>query len=141
MRPRYIWEVTAHVDEMAPAIMPRWLHTLVTAPGRTTQSHDGTPLVLREGERNARLFQLACTLRRYELGARALRGALAAVNEEHCVPPLEPGEVAKIAASAARYAPPARCDLCGAPLPQDGERSTAARDEDALMARALGVMR
>jgi len=103
-------------------------------PGR-----DGTPLVLREGERNDRLFQLACALRRYELGNEALRGALEAINRVHCMPPLEPGEVAKIAASATRYAPPARCETCGAPLPQDGERTGAAHDEDALIARALGV--
>jgi hypothetical protein len=140
MRPRYTWEVTAHLDEVAPAIMPRWLLTLVTAPVRSTFSHDGTPLLLREGERNACLFRIGCALRRYGLGAPALRDALEVVNRAHCATPLEAAEVAKIAASASRYAPPARCNTCGAPLSQDGEHARAAVDEDALMARALGVV-
>jgi len=139
MRHRYAWEVTADLDDVVLGQLSRWALTLVTAPRRSMPTRDGTPLVLREGERNDRLFQLACVLRRYELGEQALTGALAAINRVHCVPPLEPAEVAKIAASATRYAPPARCETCGAPLPQDGERTTAAGDEDALIARALGV--
>jgi Primase C terminal 1 (PriCT-1) len=140
MRPRYTWEVTAHLDEVAPAIMPRWLLTLVTAPGRSTLPRGGTPLLLREGERNRRLFQLGAALRRCGIGAEALCGALEAVNRAHCVPPLEVDEVAKIAGSAARYAPSARCTACGAPLPEEHRRGGDGRDEDALVARALGVL-
>jgi hypothetical protein len=139
MRARYTWDVTADLDAVAPAQLPRWVLTLVTGPRRSMPGGDGAVLQLREGERNDRLFQLACALRRYGLGAQALDGALEAINRVHCVPPLEPAEVAKIAASASRYAPPARCETCGAPLPQDDERRGAVGDEDALMARALGV--
>src|SRR5262245_61917829 len=138
MRHRYAWDATADLDDVVPAPLPRWALTLVTGPGRSMPGRDGTPLVLREGERNARLFQLACALRRYGLGAPALEGALEAINRVQCVPPLASGEVAKIAASATRYAPPARCDRCGAPLPQDDERRGAVGDEDALIFRALG---
>jgi putative DNA primase/helicase len=133
----YVWDVTADPDMVPLAAVPRWLLDRMRTRARARLPVDGTPL--GEGERNARLFQLGCLLRRYRLGEPALRGALEAINRVQCVPPLEPSEVAKIAASATRYAPPARCDLCGAPLPQDGERTTAARDEDALIARALGV--
>jgi hypothetical protein len=139
MRPYYAWEVTAHIDDVAPAGLTRWLLTIVTAPRRRLPLRQGTALRLREGERNARLFRLACALRRYALGERALRGALEAINQAHCVPPLEPGEVARIAASATRYAPPARCERCGGPLPQDAECTATALDEDALVARALGL--
>jgi Primase C terminal 1 (PriCT-1) len=141
MRPRYTWDATAHLDEVAPAIMPHWLLTVVTARERDTLSRDGTPLVLRKGERNWRLFQLGSAQRRYGVGAEVIRESLEAVNRAHCVPPLDADEVAKIAASAARYAPAARCDPCGAPLPEDGARAAAGLDEDALMAGALGVVR
>jgi len=139
MRHRYAWDATAHLDDVAPASLPPWAVTLVTAPRRSLPGREGTVLRLCEGERNVRLFQLGCALRRYGVEEPALRGALEAVNRVQCVPPLEPGEVAKIAASATRYTPPARCDLCGAPLPQDDERRGAVGDEDALIARALGV--
>ena len=136
MRRRYAWDVTASLEDVAPGSLPRWVLTL---PRRSMQ-RDGAALLLREGERNDRLFQIGSALRRYGLGEQALRDALEAINRVHCVPPLELREVAKIAASATRYAPPARCETCGAPLPQDDERRGAVRDEDALIARALGVM-
>src|SRR5262245_20766831 len=98
MRRRYAWDVTANLDDLAPGSLPRWVLTLVTVPRRSMQS-DGA-LLLREGERNDRLFQLGSALRRYGLGELALRGALEAINRVQCVPPLEPTEVAKIAASA-----------------------------------------
>jgi hypothetical protein len=105
MRHTYAWDVTAHIDEVVPGLMPRWLLTLVTVPGRSTLPRDGTPLVLREGERNHRLHQLASLLRRYGLGERAICGCLEVINREHATPPLDPDEVARIAASAARYTP------------------------------------
>src|SRR5262245_42950830 len=91
---------------------------------------DGTPLVLREGERNDRLFKLACAQRRYGIGADALRAFLEAVNRAHCVPPLDVDEVATIANSAARFTPTERCVHCGNPLSQDHAR----REEDAASA-------
>jgi hypothetical protein len=108
MRPRYTWEATAHIDDVAPGILPPWLLTLVTAPGRSLQTREDTPLLLREGERNSRLFRIGSALRRYGIGEQALRGTLEALNRAHCVPPLEASEVAKIAASATRYAPEGR---------------------------------
>jgi hypothetical protein len=63
-----------------------------------------------------------------------------AINAVHCQPSLPADEVARIASSAARFAPSARCSACGAPLPQDDVRATEHRDEEVLMARALGVV-
>jgi hypothetical protein len=77
---------------------------------------DGTPLVVRAGERNRRLFQIACTLRRYGANAAALRDALTAINREHCTPPLGADELARIAASATRYVA-----VSTAPWPTDAD--------------------
>jgi hypothetical protein len=140
MRPRYAWELTAHIDDVAPATLPPWVLTLVTAPARRMQVGDGRGRLLREGERNDGLFRIASALRRHGLVEKALRAAVEAINRLQCVPPLEPGEVAKIAASATRYAPAARCEWCGAPLLQETEHTATALDEEALMARALGVV-
>jgi len=135
MRHTYAWEVTAHIDEVVPGVMPRWLLALVTAPRRSTLTRDGTPLVLREGERNHRLHQLASLLRRYGLGEGAIFGCLEVINREHATPPLDPEEVARIAASAARYAPAPEAFLASVAF-QHGRR----RDDafEAVVSAALG---
>ena len=147
----YAWQIGNEPDAIRLAAAPAWLFTVEAADASRNQrtAHakdrldplraDGTSLVLREGERNRRLFQLGAAFRRYGLGTRALRTCLEAINAEHCRPLLPAGEVARIARSATPFAPPARCGACGAPLPQD-EASAAALDEDALIARALGVV-
>jgi hypothetical protein len=109
MRSHYAWEVTAHLDEVVPGIMPPWLLTLVTTPGRSTLSRDDTPLRLPEGERNDHLFRLASGQRRLGLSPQAILEYVKIVNDHHCHPPLEANELARIAASASRY-PPARSD-------------------------------
>ena len=101
------------------------------------------PLVLREGERNRRLFQLGAATRRYGVGAdSALRAWLEVVNRPLQCRPLaggRGGQRLRASAKPLRTAGPLQ-HPCGAPLPEDGGRSTAARDEDALIARALGVV-
>jgi hypothetical protein len=101
----YTWETIAHPDEVALAPAPPWLLARLRERATDRLRADGTPLVLREGERNDGLFRIACMWRRYGVGVDALRGALGAVNQAHCVPPLEAAEVRQIAESAARYAP------------------------------------
>ncbi len=58
-----------------------------------------------EGERNEKLFRLACSLRGRGLGPEEINGALQARNANECDPPLDPSEVQRIAWSAARYEP------------------------------------
>ena len=84
----------------------------------------GEALVIRAGERNARLFALACALRRYGLGPRALHTCLVAVNDEHVQPPVPAAEVARIVASASRYPIPADpvTSRGSRPLPHEGGR-------------------
>jgi hypothetical protein len=102
---RYIWEETAHHRDLALAVMPAWLLDLVEQPSRDQLQRDGTPLVICEGERNRRLFQLACVQRRYGLNAKAIRAYLDIVNREHVQPPLGAAELEKIAVRAATYEP------------------------------------
>lgn len=55
------------------------------------------------GTRHTRMVSLAGTLRARGLSPPALAAALAAENQTRCSPPLPPGEVAEIAASAAKW--------------------------------------
>jgi hypothetical protein len=59
-----------------------------------------------EGQRNSRLFRIACALRRHGCTPQEILTAVRCVNRR-CVPPLDDGELREIVASAARY-PPAR---------------------------------
>jgi putative DNA primase/helicase len=106
----YAWQLGNEPGTVPLAPIPAWLldhlHEHRDAGDRLCQH--GTPLVLREGERNVGLFRLACLLRRRGVNARALHGCLEAINLEHAHPPLGAAELERIAASAARYAPASR---------------------------------
>jgi hypothetical protein len=106
MRPNYEWEVTADIHDVAPSIMSSWLLALITAPPRRNmQTRASVPLVLHEGERNDRLFRLACGARRFGLSPQVIREHVESINRHHCQPPLDADELVRIAASAARYDP------------------------------------
>jgi hypothetical protein len=102
---RYEWDAGASPGEAALQAPPAWLLTLISNGGSERRRADGITLEIREGERNRRLYELACGLRRHGLGERAIREALAAINRYHVVPPIEDDELGRIAASAARRAP------------------------------------
>ena len=57
------------------------------------------------GQRNATLARLAGAMRRVGMSQSEIQAALERANVERCSPPLDAGEVARIAASMARYAP------------------------------------
>ena len=63
------------------------------------------PEMIPEGQRNDRLFRLGCALVHYHASPAAIRAALLAENAARCAPPLLEEEVARIVASATRYAP------------------------------------
>lgn len=58
-----------------------------------------------EGGRNSTLCSIAGTLRRRGANEEAIVGALHAINEAQCKPPLDTSEVERIARSVARYSP------------------------------------
>jgi hypothetical protein len=65
-----------------------------------------SPAVLSEGQRNSALASMAGSMRQKGFGEAAIIAALLAENTDRCRPPLSESEVAKIARSIARYAPP-----------------------------------
>jgi hypothetical protein len=97
--------------------VPEWLLDLLQAPAasngngapRTNSTANGNapadtaPIIA--GQRNATLASLAGGMRRTGDDAKAIEAELAKVNASRCRPPLDHGEVARIAASIARYAP------------------------------------
>lgn len=107
---RYGWR-----NRLRPAEIPPWLLKLLTAekekpaaasaskPPRQTSvtAHHGP--VIPEGSRNHRLFRVACAMRGNGSGQAEIEAELLGVNAFRCRPPLDPEEVRKIAASAARY--------------------------------------
>jgi hypothetical protein len=128
---RYCWEIGNAPHEIKLAAAPAWLLDRLRHHGDRLQ-HDGTPLVIPQGERNSTLFRLACAFRRYGLDAETIVACLAVVNARHCMPPEDAEAVADIAARAARYEP-------GVFTPFHPSDAAEART-DAIIARKLQVV-
>jgi hypothetical protein len=119
---RYVWDLTAHPDETPLAPAPRWLLELIATTARRGTPGGHEELRLVHGERNDRLFRLACAWRRQGLSRAVIRAMLEVVNREHCVPALvDRRELDGIADSATKY-------------PPEGDVA-----DDALLAAALRV--
>jgi len=98
----YEWIVSPEEAELAEA--PAWLIDLLE---RERPKGPAGPVGERipEGRRNKDLASIAGTMRRRGMGEAEILAALRVANEQRCEPPLEAGEVEKIAASVARYEP------------------------------------
>jgi putative DNA primase/helicase len=131
----YVWQIGHEQDAVGLASAPLWLLERLRAGMADRLRVDGTPLVIHRGERNHRLHQLACLLRRYGLGERAIVGCLEVINREHAMPPLEPDELGRIAVSAVRYAPAPEAFLASAAF-QHGRRHDDAFE--AVVSAGLG---
>lgn len=103
---RYLWEASSDpADGVSLAPLPPWLVRLCVARKEPLRGPDVAPEVFPSGGRNHGLHRLASSLRAKGLSAEEILGALEVANRDRCVPPLKADEVAKIAESAARYAP------------------------------------
>ncbi|HEY0100851.1 MAG TPA: bifunctional DNA primase/polymerase [Pyrinomonadaceae bacterium] len=114
---RYEWRGTAE-----PSPLPSWLLTLLTkerakpeskaatagATPRSGVTTNASGALIPAGERNKKLFRIACALRGDGSTHQQIVEELAAINSTRCAPPLDEGELRRIASSAARYAPEAR---------------------------------
>jgi putative DNA primase/helicase len=98
----YEWIVSPKDADLADP--PEWLMRLLE--GRRFTAPAG-PVGERipKGERNKGLASIAGTMRRRGMGEAEILAALQVTNARRCEPPLEAEEVAKIAASVARYEP------------------------------------
>jgi len=98
----YEWILSPEEAELADP--PEWLMQLLErerAKGPAAPVGERIP----PGKRNDVLASLAGTMRRRGMGEGEILAALQVANEQRCQPPLEAEEVAKIAASVARYEP------------------------------------
>lgn len=95
----YAW---APGTEGEPAPLPPSLVPSLTAVNwRHADIRGGQPLL--EGQRNDRLFRLACHFRAAGLTGNEIAAALLTVNASRCRPPLPDRDVQRIADSATRY--------------------------------------
>lgn len=91
-------------QEGAPRIPEELARAIWNAAGQRRQADRrdaGSPIP--EGGRNNALASLAGSMRRRGMGYAAIHAALNQVNEEQCVPPLDDGDVRRIAQSVCRY--------------------------------------
>lgn len=89
---------------------PPHLIALLQAASRkrmTVERNESGGMVIANGQRNDKLFRMGCQLRRNGVSEKAILGALHAINDEHCGPPLPTDELRLIAESCARYEPEA----------------------------------
>jgi hypothetical protein len=102
----YGWAEGLEMESVPLAELPGWLLNLIAQPAKRTRvegaSKDET---IAKGTRNATLASRAGTLRRGGLSEEAIATALLQENEDHCDPPLDEGEVRRIAKSIGRYDP------------------------------------
>jgi P4 family phage/plasmid primase-like protien len=120
----YFWDGIEEIEQQKIAHAPGWLLTMLrealerkAAPGA---SESKTPPKIISGGRNSTLFKTAARARRFGWGEKEILAALVAINQERCEPPLEYTELARIAASAAKYSPNARFNLfANEPIPVD----------------------
>lgn len=101
--------VTVNVPSMpwqegAPPIPEELARAIWNAAGQRRQADRrdaGSPIP--EGGRNNALASLAGSMRRRGMGYAAIHAALSQVNDEQCMPPLDDGDVRRIAQSVCRY--------------------------------------
>jgi hypothetical protein len=99
---RYRWLPGRGPGDIHPTAAPEWLWREEPTRLRSPEVEPGGPI--REGQRNSRLFRIACCLRRHGCTPREILHAIRCINER-CVPPLDRRELDEIVRSAARYPP------------------------------------
>jgi hypothetical protein len=100
----YKWSDELDIGPGDLPLPPQWLlEALTKKPTPTWQAEAAGKI--GEGLRNRVLFRMGCAMRRPGFGEPKILAALNAANIARCDPPLDPQEVARIAQSAAKYAP------------------------------------
>ena len=107
---RYTWEVLHEPDDTPVAPLPDWVRVLCQETAQRTTVDAGAPIP--NHQRNDTLFRHGCRMRRQSFTEVVILAALREMNATQCQPPLAAAEVAKIAASCAKYEPgPSQEDL------------------------------
>ena len=125
----YAWAPGRGPKDVAPAPFPDWLLQYLqmgSSRGGSLGLFSEEVIKVKEGERNRTLFRQAASARSRGLGRPAIVAMLQAVNATQCEPPLQDGEVDRIASSAAEYPPGGSRDAIGAH--NDDLRGVTAQD-------------
>jgi Protein of unknown function (DUF3631)/Bifunctional DNA primase/polymerase, N-terminal/Primase C terminal 1 (PriCT-1) len=151
----YTWLRGKSLDDLPLAVVPSFVLKLLSQArigprfetgGTRIETRNGgfetggTPT----GGRNSHLISVAGRMRREGLGGVGLRDALQAENEAACKPPLDPAEVARVAASAERYPAPGGARsvadvLTASGVTSLGEASSVAEREEAARRLKIAV--
>jgi hypothetical protein len=100
---RYRWHRRRGPTDIRPAWAPEWLWRSHSVAGNAEgQGEVGGPIP--EGQRNNRLFRIACCLRRHGCTPQEILAAVRCINRR-CVPPLKEVELRELARSSSRYPP------------------------------------
>lgn len=100
---QYQWQDGWNPRKVQMAQLPDWLLKKMIPVG--VKQAPPIPAVLKEGVRNSWLASGAGTMRRRGFSESAILAALKAENRARCKPPLDEGEVERIARSIHRYEP------------------------------------
>jgi len=105
---QYCWLIEQEPGECEVADAPTWLMELIDAPSTplmATPDGSGSDETIPEGLRNTTLANQAGHMRQIGMTAEEIAPALQAINLRRCKPPLDSGEVERIADSIGRYDP------------------------------------
>ena len=106
---KYEWEVN-EAERIAKS--PEWLIELIT---KHKEQEDKPKIDIKEpivkGERNDKLFRLACKYLDQGVTGQALYGLIKGFNAENCNPPLKDQEIERIVLSAEKYNPSKYLDI------------------------------
>jgi Bifunctional DNA primase/polymerase, N-terminal/AAA domain/Primase C terminal 1 (PriCT-1) len=99
----YEWELTLRINDVGIADWPQWLINAISQPTNSQNSGQRfeLPDKIRDGTRNEYLFRYARSLHARKSDFDEILDALRPVNQRRCEPPLEDGELFKIARNAA----------------------------------------
>jgi hypothetical protein len=100
---KYRWLRRRGPGDVRAVWAPEWLWRRQQEEGARGQGIEaGAPI--SEGQRNTRLFKIACALRRHGCTPREILCAVRCVNRR-CLPPLGERELRDVAANSSRYRP------------------------------------
>lgn len=118
---RYLWDGMRVLEQQPIAPAPAWLLERLRGDLDKQSAPKTQPVAnaIAEGERNTRMFKLACSLRRKGLSGEEILATLKASNALRCKPPLPIDELQTIANSSARYRPEERARVFAESSPPD----------------------
>ena len=131
----YKWKIDPR--GLMPVLPPPWLIAAKeTTPQSTSEQSDDK---ITEGNRNDRLYRMACSMRHKGFDQEAIYQALDIFNNKNCSPPLDNKELSNVVQGACKYKPAPPPDDQHIHLPDDNP-DTMAEAFEAWSRDTCGVM-